>query len=649
MSPEDLAGFDWMLDGFDQLVADLMILTAPMFESIANSVRPMVPGISYAMLALAMLNVARAGIFRTLGFCAVTWFVLGWGLNPTSIQISESASVQTPKIVWAGYQLAIGTRQVLGLGVTGLAERMGANGAIMPSAAIKQAAADRAAAVFQGTDLARLVRDYNAQCTPDGAVVQDGSISLEALHAIGLAGGSGLGIPDEEVGFIAQATATYSGALSAIRVLGGNLGSMDGVWDGVNKRLDFSAIRSRRAQGREFLEQQGRGFEPSGSRPYLLPSQQHWAGVYEKRSTAESENSYLSLADAPFDLEPVAWPAGGAQGSSQGFYPGTCVDAYRTAQFAAEQAYQGLLASGGRPSSGQRADTEGGRVAAALAWQRALNRSMTGSAEGEGGWTAVAGGIAVVQGVKNEVAWLEMYSYLPAYVTGLAVLLWLLLLIAPIFMLSTAVLGFRGFQTWLGGVLFTALAIVFTQFLVIGTSFAMSGAAVYQSALASGWAGNGTDIDMIMGVLQWAGMFIICASTVAAGWVTGFSVGPLGAAAAAAVATTSSLASGIVSVAGGWRAASTMVRRAVADKEDKKNPGRGGGGGGGGGNPGSGGGAGAAAASRTVRALHQRTTMTSHHTSRPRTGDDARTRQNWEQMRRRLGEKVSLIPPKEPE
>lgn len=646
MSPEDLQGFDWMINGFDQLVADLMILTAPMFESIANSVRPIVPGISYAMLALAVLNVARAGIFRTLGFCAVTWFVLGWGLSPASIQISESASVPAPKIVWAGHQLAIGTRQLLGLGVTGLAERMGANGAIMPSAAIKQAAADRAAAVFQGTDLARLVRDYNAQCTPDGAVVQDGSISLEALHAIGLAGGAGLGIPDEEVGFLAQATATYSGALSAIKVASGNLLSMDGVWDGVNKGLDVSAIRSRRAEGREFLEEQGRGFEPSDSRPYLLPSQEHWAGIYEKQATAESENSYLSLSDAPFELEPVAWPAGGTQGASQGFSPGSCVDAYKAAQFAAEQAYKALLATGGKPSSGQRADTEGGRVAAALAWQRTLNRSMTGSAEGKGAWSAVTGGIAVVQGVKNEKAWLEMYAYLPAYVTGLAVLLWLLLLIAPIFMLSTAVLGFRGFQTWLGGIFFTALAIVFTQFLVIGTSFAMSGAAVYQSALASGWSGNGTDIDSIMGVLQWAGMFIICASFVAAGWVTGFSIGPLAAAATGAVATVSTLASGIASVAGGLGGASKVVKRAGSGRAPKERPG----GGDGGGNPGSGGGAGAAAVSRTVRALHQRTVMTSHHTSPPRTGGDASTgRQNWEQRKRRLREKISLNPPKDPE
>src|SRR5690606_22072326 len=79
-------------------------------------------------------------------------------------------------------------------------------GTIVPAQSAIDDIVGRSADVFAGSDLAQLIRDYNASCVPhtNNLAGPERATRVEALHAIGLLGGGGLGIPDEEVSLIAQ-------------------------------------------------------------------------------------------------------------------------------------------------------------------------------------------------------------------------------------------------------------------------------------------------------------------------------------------------------------------------------------------------------------------------------------------------------------
>lgn len=548
MDAENLAGFHWLFAEWHEIVTSMIVLTQPIFAAMAEASRRLVTPVGYACAVLILFNLSKGSLLSALLTSAAVWLALSWGLKPTDIKTSESGTVSVTNISALGYNASLSVQGIFAETMGVVLKHVKVDGGVLPAQAATQAAVDRAADQFAGTDLARLIRDYNQQCGPEGGVIRtrEQAGNLSAYHAIGLAGGAGLGMPDDEITHVAQMMKLYDGAVDFVS---GKTNSATG--NAMERVFDAGAIRERRAAGIAILEAEGRGF--ISNTPYLLPKEGYWASVYradEVKDEPARRNEYLSHADARFEIRPDAWSEEDGQQAAQGFSPGSCVDAYRLAQLGAEQAYRALIATGGTVSSGQRANVNASRLGAAQALQRVINRSMNGGVLDGGSFgQAVGGVVAVTQAVKNEIAWYEMYTLIPSFIGGIGALLWFLLMAAPVFLLIAPVVGVESITGWASGVLFSAFAIVFAQTLTVGLSIALTGAAVYQAGMAAGWNGGGGASDLILGMLPLGGPFIVVASTFFAGLLTKFSITQLSGAARSAVATTTDFAKGAASIA----------------------------------------------------------------------------------------------------
>jgi len=541
-APPVITGFEWLFDSWHQIVTDLIVLTAPIFNAIAGVAGGMVGAIGFAWLGLIVMRLAVGGLVQGIASGVVVWLVMIWGLQPAQIQTSTNGSVQVTKLAWLGWNVALATQGAFGEAMEKIVTDIPVNGALMPSEAILTAAVDRAADQFRETDLARLIVDYNQQCGPDAGVIRGGAVPLEVYHAVGLAGGQGLGMPESEIGYIAAAAKGYEGAVKYLTQQS-NILTGTGVRDGI----DAIVVSNRRQAGIAALEEENRGFITSS--PYLLPKTEYWESVYQ--NAPAKNNAYLALSDAPFELKPVAWSEEQGGPASQGFAPTNCVEAYKVAQFAAEQSYKALISTGGEASKGQGKSAEAGRISAAVSMQRVINRTMNaGALDTKSTFSqAVGGAVAVTQAIKNEIAWYEQYTLIPAFVGGVGALLWLLLVTAPIFVLVAPVLGVQVFVSWASGVLFCTISIMIAQFLTVGIGVLLTGASIYQAGMAAGWNGTGPELDLIVGLLPMAPGLITVIAPFIATIITGFSIGPLGSAARQAVATTTDAAKGIAQVA----------------------------------------------------------------------------------------------------
>jgi hypothetical protein len=172
--------------------------------------------------------------------------------------------------------------------------------------------------------------------------------------------------------------------------------------------------------------------------------------------------------------------------------------------------------------------------------------------------------------------------------------------------------------------------------LTVGAAVAMSGAAVYQAAVASGWQGNGSDIDSILGGLQMVGPLIIGTSVLLPTWITKVSIGPLGAAARSAVATTTDAAEMAGKAINGVMAMNRMLNTAGKTPQRAKST-DGNGGGSGGGAPGGRDGAVPSNVSGAVRELHLNTLAGMRR-------DGSEKTRNYQGMMRRKSEAAQAAP-----
>lgn len=555
MEAGDYAAFGWLFDLWANIVLSLLAATEPVLSAISRGSKALVGAVGFAWLSLLFLRSADVGLIRGLIGGALIFACLTLGMQPTTFTAPGRSELPMLEIQSTPLKFALNVHAIYSSTLGGvLAAHTSASGSILPAQKAVDDAIERSAELYAGSDLARLIRDYNQQCAPaPSAVAGPGNAtSLESYHAIGLLGGGGLGIPEESISSLAHLrtvagsvwdrlaglTSAETGVLDyAHNLVGGSL------LDAGRRAWDLGTVRSRREQGVEALEQANRPF--GAERPYSLPTQLNWAGVFAGKS--ESEPSYLRVADGPVGANTPLQD----KEASISFSPRTCVEAYQVAQLAAEQAYRALESLGGAAGGAVVASTESGAISAGAAWQRLLSRSFSGTGEAsEGGAGMAAGAMASFQMFKNWTSWLELQTLLPGYVVGLAGLFWLVLMIGPIALLIAPLRGVQTLISWFSLLIFPLLCLMFAHAITVAASLATAGIAVNQAATASGWMGAGADYDALRGALGAVGAVLLAASTWLASQLTGVNITGLAGSARGAISTTTDAAALVAKVAG---------------------------------------------------------------------------------------------------
>lgn len=556
----DFTKFGWLYDVWSDALLSLIIATEPLFHSMTLASGTLVPAAAFVWLSLLLIRLADVGLVRGLAGGALIFAIAVIGTRPTVYEAPGRAPVTINQLQKIGLSLVINAQQIFNNALSKAVAANSIQGTILPAEAATRDAVERAAGAFAGSDLARLIRDYNAQCGPDPAALAspEHAARRDAYHAIGLLGGGGLGIPQERVGLLSQIRDAASAGFWA---LSGPVWSVMGL-SHLTRAQDSAAIASRREAGVEALRAADRGFKAPGG-GYSLPTKSAWLGTYAGQPDATSE--FLRADAAPGSLSQqlqenaAAWRESEGRGAVIGLAPADCVQAYQLAQWGAEQAFLALEETGAAPTTGQRSSAESGTVGAALAWQRTLQRAFNGGDVDGGSATGyAAGALAGLQMLKNVWDWLDLNTLLPAYVGGMAVLTWLVLLAAPIAILLSVVRGFQVLLSWCSLILFPLCCVVIAQLLSVGVAFATAAISSQQAAVASGWLGGGADLDVLRGVLGMAAAVFLAATTWLAGQWTGVSLGGLAGSAGGAVASVT-MAGNVAAGAARWAMATTRI------------------------------------------------------------------------------------------
>lgn len=574
-TPEGYAGFGWIFSLWDDVGMTMLAATQPIFTAFNNSSAALIGSVGFAWLIVIVLR-AYDGLTRSLAGGALIFFAVAYGMMPATVQLPSGISVKLVEIQATPLKVAMAVHRIYRKALDGVLSEHTIAGSIIPAQAAVDDIAARGAQLYQGTDLARLIKDYNASCAPSRAELAgpEHATKIEALHAVGLLGGGGLGIPDEQIGLMAQIKAAGDGLGTFItgsaEENGGWLSYLLGggaARTGVNRAIDLGSTQSRREAGIAALETAG----PFMGDRYALPTEEHWKALFAGQSDAKP--SYLPITMIKGQQPEVV----GAGDQAIMFRPSSCAEAYKIAQLGAEQAYRALGEVGGTIAGGQRVSAEVGAVSTAVAWQRFIARSLqkTTGLSPEGAEVG-AGILASVQMLKDMSGWLDLQTLLPGYVLLSAWLFWLVLLAAPIALLLTPLRGARVLMSWASLLFFPVIAMLFAHALIVAVSLIMASVAIGQAAAASGWTGSGAEFDAIRGFMGAIAAILLAVTTWIASSLTGVSLGGLAGSLTGAMAT----ASGV----GGFAARAVGTVMAISRLGAMKGgaAGRGGGGSGGG-------------------------------------------------------------------
>lgn len=587
MDSKSLADLSWLFGLFDGVVDFLVLATEPFVTMIGAEISGWLIAIGYVAMTFIMYRIPFDGPFRALGSGLLIFWVISYGLQPTTLTLTSGATVQTTHAQRISYSLIMVFNQTLNGAISKTMAKMNVNGQFIPTAALVDHSVQRTASQYANSDLGRLIRDYNEQCSPLPYLYSDPASSTEvkAYHAVGLLGGAGLGIPDDHVSRWAQIKIVGRGFADIAEALNPWANNTDGV-DTINSVLDAEAVRTRRAEGLAALERENRVFGASAG-PYILPTQEHWAALASGQSGAKL--SYISLSEAPEDIREsliehaVVWTPEGGKETGFGYNPKSCVEAYKVAQFAAEQAYRAFTEIGDkRASGGQNTDTEADSIAAGRSWMKLQQAVFAGGPEQQpSNWnTLFAGTVASWQMLKSYLGWLELQTLLPAYVAAQAGFFWLVFLTTPIALALSPIMGVESLAQWIGRLFFAVLCIIFAHLLTVSASVAMSSVALAQAALSAGWQGGGADLDLLYGALQMVFGVLLAASTWLAASMTRVSIGALARTARGTVVSGPEAVSASLNLLA--RSLSTIGLGSDASKAKRPRPGNNNGGGGGG-------------------------------------------------------------------
>jgi len=544
MGADSLSQMSWLFGLYDKVVDFLIVATAPLMTAVGQAVSSVIGGVSYLALIILLFSFLKADPLKSTFVTVVIFLVITVGIQPKKITLTGGSTVQATNAQWLGYTAVMSVNKVLSSAITSAASSLQTDGAFIPTAALIDYSVERTANQYKNSDVGRLIRDYNAQCSPapDQVVKGKTQATVADYHAIGLLGGSGLGIPEEQISKLSQIKVAGSGVVAIFSAMT-PWSTSTNAGDAANKVIDIGAARSRRANGLLALENINQPFV--SSQAYKLPTAEYWVGLTSGKSDAKP--TYMSLADAPSDIRESleknvgSWnPEEGGRSASLSYNPTNCVEAYKVAQFAAEQAYKGLVETGDmKASGGQSASTEAGMLSAARSWMRVQQATFAGGEDKQPGAlnSVVSGTIASWQGVKSLLQWFDLQTLLPLYVAGMGGLFWLALMSTPLALLMLPIRGAQGLSIWSSLMIFPMLCVFFVQLIAVAASFSLKAIALVQAALAAGWQGGGADLDLVYGAMQMLFGVLLPAGTWIAAKLTGVVISPLGAAARGSVVT----------------------------------------------------------------------------------------------------------------
>ncbi|WP_312246153.1 hypothetical protein [Stutzerimonas nitrititolerans] len=562
MSAEGWAGFAWVIGIWEQTVFELLAAVSPVIEAMSEANVEVALIVCSIWGILVTLRVAEVGFLRGTVVGLVLLIALAYGLARTTITLPQGGgTLHVTKLQEIGLKAAMGLHSIYLQKLSKVLPNQTIAGSILPAQAAMDRAVGRSAALYEGSDLARLIRDYNRECSPHASEVagRQNATKLEALHAVGLMGGGGLGIPDEEIGFLSQISAGAGGLKDLMfgspESNGGGVSwALGGSYRmGINKARDMRVIQQRRSAGLAMLQEKRTpllGDRNNELPTYELPTQEHWEAVFAGRQDVKP--SYLPTTLIP-DL---ADRKGGlvTDEASLRFRPRNCAEAYEVAQLGAEQAYRALKASGFQMPGGQDVSAEAGSLAAAGAWQRFLSQSMQRTGMQEGNAEISSWMLSVIQIIKNLFSWLDLQTLLPMYVAANAWLFVLVILMGPIFLLMAPLRGIQVLIQWCQLLAFCVVNIVGLHVLTIMLSQVVAGAAFTQAATAAGWQASAPD-DALRGSTGMIGAMLMAIVAWLAARSTGVDVSALAGSMSGAVST----ATGAASVAGRVVGAVTRV------------------------------------------------------------------------------------------
>jgi len=519
---ENFAGFNWVFALWDSTALTIIAATEPLFMVLHEFSTALIVAVGFAWCVLIALRVGD-GIARVLfGGLLIFALVLPYLMKPAAVQLPSGATVQMVEAQAIPLKFVMSAHKLFRSLLDPVMSSYTVAGTIVPAQAAIDDIVGRSADVFAGSDLAQLIRDYNASCVPhtNNLTGPERATKVEALHSIGLLGGGGLGIPDQEISLISQARTALDGAWTFVSgsaeenggwvayLLGGGAART-----GLERVLDQRAMQSRREEGLRMLEHVG----PFMGGRYKLPAKDFWAAKFSGKS--EAQPAYLPISLIPSQKRVVVAPA---EYEEIHFQPSSCVEAYRVAQLGAEQAYQALRESGEVIAGGQRVSAEVGAVSTAVAWQRLMGRSLQHTTDLSAEGSEVAGGIlASAQMFKNFKGWLDLQTLLPGYVILAAWVFWIVLLLAPLFLLLAPLRGGQIIAQWLALLLLPVIGVMVAQIINFGASMVMAAVAVGQAGAASGWTGAGADYDALRGMMTGLAAGVLGYST----WITGSMLG----------------------------------------------------------------------------------------------------------------------------
>lgn len=573
---ENYAGFNWVFALWEDVALTILTATEPLFVAFNATSIGLIAAVGYVWLGILAYRVGVDGLLKGLGGGVIIFLVLAYGMRPAEVQLPSGATVRLLEAQAIPLSFMMSIHRMYRWGFDSVLNDQTVAGTIIPSQKAIDNIVGRSADLFADSDLAQLIRDYNASCAPAPAELAgpQHASKIEALHAIGLLGGGGLGIPDSEITLIAQARTAMDGAWTF--VFGG--AEANGGWGayllgggaarvGLEQVLDQRAMQSRREEGLRSIEQSG----PFMGDRYALPTKAHWAAKFSGQSDATP--SYLPISMIPGSKSSVVGDEPGLM-----FRPTSCVEAYRIAQLGAEQAYQALRESGEVIAGGQRVSAEVGAVSTALSWQRFMARSLekTTGLSREG--SQVAGGIlATAQMFKDVTGWLDLQTLLPGYVLMAAWFFWIVLLFAPVFLLLAPLRGLQILSSWMALLLTPVIAVMGAQMVTVGISQTMAAVAIGQAGAASGWSGAGADYDGLRGLMSAIAAISLGVVTWITGSVLGVSLGGLAGSLSGAVATASDASRLMSSVAGGFMSITRFANMGTESFRRGRRPGGGGG------------------------------------------------------------------------
>jgi hypothetical protein len=366
---------------------------------------------------------------------------------------------------------------------------------------------EREIAPFEGSDLAKLMRDYKQYCEPNQ--FDDQSIPETTWQSVGLRGGGALGVPDSQLSVFSKAT-------------------NDNVKDSTFKL--FPQIRQvmavidayqggrRRATGIEALKDVSSDKWPSG-KLYLLPNSTGW------------KSKIAGGVDEPAGyLDPHKVGGGLARpGLKEGtvpdryFSPQTCYEAYVAAQAGAEEGYR-AVSDKVRPSN-LAPDSEQSVVAGVSAWSDVVNKSLSTLYSGKDDNSpnsvlrkAAADGIGALNEAKSAAATLDLAALLPSLVYGISLAIAGLIHGFPVFALLGCFLGLSALFYWVRLFAWALVSLLLAEGLLYLVSSLFANLAYMQAATALSNSGTPLDIAGLRGTLAGCVEAILGLAT----WVSGY-------------------------------------------------------------------------------------------------------------------------------